>query len=1601
MKRICIISLLATLFLSVSCFKEPFDDGGRIPEGQPVTMYIGFGTEEVFDVQVGTKAEASREDEHNVHDLYVLIFDKYDNLFYNRYFTYEHLTATASALNNSKNEGWFVDNVTVSDVLNDRNKTLENKKKTRGFVKISTESKDDCTLVLLANLTNTVFSLDGKPALERLEEIETLDELKNVKAVLQQNVVTRANLFLMLGKKTVNTGDLQWGQMSGSTPIYSAASQVELEKLDAKVKFRIKFNGENISSITPRNWEAHRVPENCYLFPDESVTRDTHDYFDAQPAFFDSPEYDETTGETYQVFSFYMLENRQTPKQWIKDYDGPIFGTTKSKYFLREKQIKDPDTGNPPYERNRDPLEDGWEYARKDATYVVFDMLLTLTPVGIAHMQEGIAEALTTEAFFTVHLGDFSNGALGFDDYNTLRGHYYTYDITINNSESIYIEVRGKNGNGNKQETEPGQEGSLLLTTQGVINCDAHYEYHSLTFNYNSELGKGGDTPETKYDNRKKYSWYIKTPFFEGGSSPTTTFNSTTGFYEVPPKADYQWVKFALNKMENGIYLDTRLEYPGYDPDDEQTKNNYRPGWNPGDPGAAPALMDVNQLINFVFVQNELEYRRRNGESVTSLFDSDGKLMITAFIDEYYYERHPVSGVVDPNLWREFVNAKPRELHILSDTEHSNDYRSDVIVSSHSIVQQSIQTIYNVYAPDLSSLWGAEHVDEMSYVNRKKHDPTAQKGWPWWSNSDLPSGSRLYGDEENGRLNTAGIWGLSEGTEQSWSSFLDYEVANNTPELKSNRFYQAYSCLTRNRDNNGNGVIDQEELRWYIASINQLVGMWIGNEALSVSARIYQPVDPNNTTDPELWRSSAISSTCIDAKVQNQYRGIKDPRILRAEEGATKSWYSTTFTGYDTNLRDKVMTVRCLRNIGTYSDQGTLKYISEVPFDKMADQYYDFEKGQDPNGKAWPNEDGTYTIRFSRLNAKSIREYTQEDLPYHDENSMNNRVYLRFTAQNPDDQVVADGTINKRQRVLNEEISRHNDYCPPGYRVPNLTELVMMSALLPSSYWNNKEAFPCRTYFSRGYLGTTLQTDTEKGKIGWKYDAPDNRVNLQNENVPAKSIRCIRDDNMIGDITGDIVVADSDHRRLSEDWSVDLNFFSLSSVIRSVQLKICYTDASGNKRELEIPSNDITLGGTTVHQTITISHHDLEGKIPVFGFMTLRAEVRNAAGITRYFDAPVRLVSQLYTSLKLLPSEYKTVETKATFPVLITASHMDQKVQQWTLRVTSPDKRTTTVDLTPQLSAGDPTYASLIYSYDPGTLKTGTYTFQLEAKCNDLITRSEAVSMDVLKADYRPVPLSVLDASYASVDELKTAIDAYSWKREMVQGLDFANGDFIEADMDVSRCVFQPKFTDTGLTGEQIKTNIEENGWTYFRHTGGDNYELLDLAYLNEHMEETYYILNTGQSVGLDNLISFGVSDIDWVNWSLHAFYPAVPSGMTTGELLRFNPVWDGGYAGINDAVIPKAQPIHIRLDKEGIYWNNTLMDVSQFAESNQANVQAVLDRLTNAKTLYVGSVGGGTPAHTSRAYYRFVRVVYNGEFSTTSGDSSSFDKDPVFGGNL
>jgi hypothetical protein len=465
---------------------------------------------------------------------------------------------------------------------------------------------------------------------------------------------------------------------------------------------------------------------------------------------------------------------------------------------------------------------------------------------------------------------------------------------------------------------------------------------------------------------------------------------------------------------------------------------------------------------------------------------------------------------------------------------------------------------------------------------------------------------------------------------------------------------------------------------------------------------------------------------------------------------------------------------------------------------------------------------------------------------------------------------------------------------------------------------------------------------------------------MVNNGVALNSMRCVRDKDMTGDITGKVIVANYDQLRNGGTTSITLNFSSMASAIQNILLELVYVDATG-EHTIHIDEADaVPISGVTLNSSFDYTVPAAgsgRNQLPVRGWMKIRATVRNAQGMEREFEAPVRVVSDMTASIKLLPCDYDGRLGKYPFPILLTAYDEDSHVNSWKLKIVSPDKATKTVDF----GNPDTNYATQVYNYDPysdgGKLLEGTYTFQLEAACEGEHVRSEVVSMQILHENYRPIEESVVDAVNAdhntSASALMVGDHQGQWEREILTGLDFVAGDFIEADMDISKCLYHDY--------------------------PGDN--------------------DFNKDVGMDMLISVGLNGTDWIPWVLNVQFPSV--WPVTTPSLYINPTWLEGTSLVNQGYqycFPDSDiPAHFRLEKGGAFWNGEKVDISRWG-ANQNKVQALMDKLTAANTLYIGSTDD---YHRSRALYRFVRVVHNGRDSSVDSTDSDFKENPGHGGQL
>ena len=258
----------------------------------------------------------------------------------------------------------------------------------------------------------------------------------------------------------------------------------------------------------------------------------------------------------------------------------------------------------------------------------------------------------------------------------------------------------------------------------------------------------------------------------------------------------------------------------------------------------------------------------------------------TAFVDEYYYYKHPLTGA-KVTTWNVFTNKIPREMIISMSTDVSDDGNSSYSEVYSYITQLSMQTFYNSRSLNLNG-FGIETYNEMPL--------TFEFGSP-----SLPGGVTL--DDSDGRNNqihllghqTAennyGSWGFYLNlTQNGWLKTVGSTISTHKLDGKDGRgnaykLQNAYSaCLSRNRDLDGDGFIDSNEIRWHLASLNEYIRMGIAANVISSTARLYSGDKNDMTMDgyPSSYigygslyfTSSASGKRCYWAVEKGSYSGI-------------------------------------------------------------------------------------------------------------------------------------------------------------------------------------------------------------------------------------------------------------------------------------------------------------------------------------------------------------------------------------------------------------------------------------------------------------------------------------------------------------------------------------------------------------------------------------------------------------------------------------------------------------------------------------------------------------------------------------------------------
>lgn len=1109
------IYILLASALCFSCVEQdlPFQEDDKNTE---YMIELDFSHKNFSDIQFGTKATLPSIAEAKISNLTVFLFTSsgvkqgvVSYGFSNRKLSMEEYHNTQAAC--------WVANEYDPDQLQYTNGKCKSP--------IST-SMVEGRIYVIANLEDDIFNV-SQTSITAINVIDTeqdlMDFIYNYKSGSESTF--RMGNFLMVGWADMSIID---GQLhySGGTYRFSQSGSGEalmLERADAKVSVTVgvvpgavtqrEENGQTVSeeieSFVPTYWQVCRLPKKSKLINSGSpfVSASADDYFDSSIHYFETSTSDAVcegfvngvpatmTREEFG-FGFYMLENRQTTANGGRSVYDPTAAQEygMSGYHLREKRTKQ--AAGSAQEGTYSP-GDMWEFAPENATY-----LKIRGRVRMKYNNEIVATSQTLEADVTyyVHLGNFvasdsEDAGQLFDSYSVDRNTHYTYTINIKGVNSIQVEVlRDVDEYSPSNEVQPGSTGFVSVTQEQIYTFDSHFGQRVYKFNANDILAS------YKID---KLTFYVSTPFGRAGSPDL--IDGTM----IPNGIDYKWVHFLRNSkdetyieahggLDGGPLTVTNGRYPYY-------SNNSRiwPGMSahlPQDPNG-DGLMDIIQLCSYLRTQ-----LRKYENSQPSDFDANGDLYVTAFVDEFYYESSPISA--NPlGHWASFVNQPMRTIHILCDSKFSKDGESAQTGSAVTIQQRSLQTIFNSTSPEG---WATEYEDETR--NGLWFFNTNERRGATITRSDIPATTK-----DNGLYNSAVIWGLlnpdgsfKEGV--PWSRYLDYvrpndyvpaSTVNNAeigylrddPEIATMR----YACLSRNRDEDGDGLIDKDEIKWYMASLQQLQYLFIGDLGLEGKAQLYSVNEMSNSrtgyasgNDYWKWRAHVLCSTIP------QNNGV--PTMIWAEEGCSTSDYGKD-NGWN---KPGAYSQRCVRNLDQVLAGGSGAYT--VPKD-LTDRY---DVPESPI-VITENADGTYTFDLGRLNSQSKRIKTSSELVPMDENSVTARPYEVFTTGEMSPKTLPMTTYPVFRSELMRGVPGASG-CPQGYRVPNVREMTIMHLSIPanSAFWGSGQRnFITCNYYSFGAESSTNFDNQGARVYSWAFNPKQQHISL--DASVTGYIRCVRD----------------------------------------------------------------------------------------------------------------------------------------------------------------------------------------------------------------------------------------------------------------------------------------------------------------------------------------------------------------------------------------------------------------------------------------------------------------------------------------------------------
>lgn len=550
---------------------------------------------------------------------------------------------------------------------------------------------------------------------------------------------------------------------------------------------------------------------------------------------------------------------------------------------------------------------------------------------------------------------------------------YNDYNVERNCKYTFNITVAGVNKiiveakkEGNEQ---PGAEGVVMeYGNMGKnLTLDSHYEYMVMRF-------------ERKHiQNLKKYNlgYYYQVYALGKKTDPINVKDeaNTQEHQQQRNGVDTNWIEFAItgragSKSSYGNENGGRgipCDYPG---------NKH--------------TMDIETFLKMLYVNADNDSFWTNGEYIDA----------TCFVSENYYS----------NLrWDQYVNdVDKRAFYVASYVWVSKDTRSVYAKAQYGLTQHNIQTFYDRSQAGNVTAYGCET------INDEEKPDGSDTGFDINDQIEGSNGNDLWDGRYNMKKDIFDKYGKPVKT---WD------------ELKRNISLRI-ACMSRNRDLNGDGIISDDEIRWYAPATQQYAGLWIGEEIMSTESKLFK-------------KSTKTLKSNDDRMVY--YSSTRDAESFLSEEGMSTGNYN------DRNSPYRPKYVRCVRNLKS----------GEIGYAQKPDRYYSYARG-------------TRTVTLDKVDHDALNiTGEQGELFNHTERDEGNKPAKKFTIATN----IWTGYYNYKgttMKPLAENVytgkywcyGRYSENGKKNWRVPNQREFCIMTMVATDDPSCDVKWTACRTQFS-------------------------------------------------------------------------------------------------------------------------------------------------------------------------------------------------------------------------------------------------------------------------------------------------------------------------------------------------------------------------------------------------------------------------------------------------------------------------------------------------------------------------------------------------------